>query len=285
MVAFASSPLLVRLAMSTEPGAPALEIAFWRTGWAALLLSLPMLLWRRQEVRRLGRDDLVRIGAAGLFLALHFVLWIEALRHTSVASASVLVSIHPIFLALLGYWWLRERLSRPTIVGILLATVGGMLIGWGDAQIGSEAFPAASWGNALAVSSALCFTGYLLLGRLLRQRLSWLPYVGMLYGATALVVGLWFLLSGPGWEARTWRFYGLCLLMALGPQIIGHGTLNYVVRFISPAVVALLVLGEPLLASWGAYMLWGEVPSPISALGMGLTLSGLLLAWWRTGGR
>lgn len=155
----------------------------------------------------------------------------------------------------------------------------------GDAQIGSEAFPAASWGNALAVSSALCFTGYLLLGRLLRQRLSWLPYVGMLYGATALVVGLWFLLSGPGWEARTWRFYGLCLLMALGPQIIGHGTLNYVVRFISPAVVALLVLGEPLLASWGAYMLWGEVPSPISALGMGLTLSGLLLAWWRTGGR
>lgn len=280
MIAFAASPILVRLAMAEAPQAPPLAIAFWRALWAIALLALPVGIWRREELKRIRARDGLWIALAGAFLALHFTLWVYALRYTSVASASVLVSIHPIFIAILGYWWLRERLSFAGGLGVALATLGGALIGWGDARQASASFPQAPLGNALAVSSALCFAGYLLVGRLVRQRISWLLYVGLLYGVVALLLGVLLLAMGLAATGYTRTFYGLCAFMALGPQLIGHGTLNYLVRFLTPALVALVVFSEPLLASLMAYALWGEVPGLVSGLGMVLTLGGLLLAWW-----
>ena len=67
--------------------------------------------------------------------------------------------------------------------------------------------------------------------------------------------------------------------LALGPQIIGHGSLNYVVKFVSPTLLSTLILFEPVLSSIVAFFLFGEVPLLWSLVGMGVIFLGILLTW------
>ena len=272
LLAFATSPILVRFASY----APGLAIAAWRTLFAWIILT-PIALPRiRPELRRFGKREWVLVVAAGVLLALHFILWIESLYFTSVASASVLVSSSPIFLALLGYIFLKEKPSLRTLVAIGMAVIGAILLNWGDLQQG--AFPEAWWGNLLAVIAALFFSFYILIGRVIRQKTSWLGYVYPLYSVVAFTaVGIALFRHIPLYP-YPWTFYLICLLLALGPQILGHGSFNYAVKYLPAALLGLLTLVEPVLASAFAWILFDEVPSLVALLGMGLILFAIGLA-------
>lgn len=272
LLSFSASPILVRWAGEEASG---LTIAVWRTLLAIVMLApfaLPKLRANRLSKREAGLTIL-----AGLFLGLHFVVWILSLFYTSVASASVLVCLSPVFLAALGFWLLGERLALPVVAAIGLAVVGAALIGWGD-QAGQESGAQPLLGNALALGGALLVSLYLLIGRVVRQRTSWLAYVFPLYLAaalTALVPAL--LLEVPLW-GYSLRFYALCGLMALGPQILGHGSFNYSVKYIPAAWLGLLSLLEPVGASLLAYLLFDEVPPALSVIGMVLVLVAVAFA-------
>ena len=129
LLAISWSPILVRYASA----APGQALAFWRTVFAALLLAPVAGLKARRAMRALTRRDLMLIGAAGVMLGLHFIAWIESLYYTSVASASVLVTTSPLFIAVLGFLVLRERLTVRTMAAIGGAVVGAALIGMADA--------------------------------------------------------------------------------------------------------------------------------------------------------
>lgn len=272
LLSFSFSPILVRWASGEASG---LVIAVWRTLLAAMMLALLALpQWR---VQRISRREARLTILAGIFLGLHFVVWILSLFYTSVASASVLVCLSPVFLAALGFWLLRERLALPVVVAIGLAVVGAALISWGDAtSLNAGQHPLL--GNALALSGALLVSLYLLIGRVVRQQIPWLAYVFPLYLAaafTALVPALWLGVPLFGYSGR---FYALCALMALGPQILGHGSFNYSVKYIPAAWLGLLSLMEPVGASLLAYVLFDEVPSGLSIIGMGLVLAAVAFA-------
>jgi len=112
LATFGSSAILVRYASE----APALALAVWRTTFAAVLVAPVALAKAGPQLRRLPPRDLALIGAAGVLLGLHFIGYIESLYHTSVASASVLVTTSPLFIAALGYAFLRERLALRTVL-------------------------------------------------------------------------------------------------------------------------------------------------------------------------
>ena len=276
IVCFSASAILVRLADE----APGMTIAVWRTSFAVLLLA-PFAVPRiGPEVRRFSKRDVLLIVGAGIFLGFHFITWIESLYYTSVASATVLVTTSPIFLAILGFVLLGERLSRRATLGIALAVAGAALMGWGDAAAADAAARHALWGNALALTAALLVSFYLLIGRVVRQGTSWMAYVFPLYGVvalTTLVVALFRQIPLFGYHPVV---YGLCLLMALGPQIVGHGSFNYALRYVPAALLALLALLEPVLASVMAYGLFGEMPGGFALLGMAVILCAVTLAIW-----
>jgi drug/metabolite transporter (DMT)-like permease len=268
VLSFAFAPILVRWIGDV----PATAIAVWRTLTAAAVL-LPGLGQPavRTELRALGPRALLLMGAAGAFLGLHLLAWIESLSHTTVASASVFVTSSPVMLAGLGYLVLGERLSLPTVAAIVVAAAGAALIGWADAgtiTMGRGAL----WGNGLALGAAALVSVYLLIGRSVRQKTTWWAYVPLVYAAAAVVV------LGTAWIGDTpllgysWRVYGLCAALALGPQVLGHGSFNYALRHVSAAVVGMLTLLEPVGASLLAYLLFGEVPPPASMAGMGIVL-------------
>ena len=276
IVCFSASAILVRLA----DDAPGMAIAAWRTSLAVLLLA-PIALPRiGPEVRRFSKRDVLLIGAAGVLLGFHFIAWIESLYYTSVASATVLVTTSPIFLAILGFVLLGERLSRRATLGIVLAVAGAALMGWGDAGAAKEAAPHALLGNTLATTAALLVSLYLLIGRVVRQRTSWLAYVFPLYSVvalTALAVALVRQVPLFGYPPLV---YVLCALMALGPQLVGHGSFNYALKYVPAAFLALLALLEPVLAALMAYGLFGEAPGFLALVGMAVILGSVVLAVW-----
>ncbi len=274
LASFSLSPILVRLAGE----APGMTIAVWRTLMAVAMLS-PIAFYRAaDEMRAFDRRDLFLIAMAGILLGLHFVGWIESLYHTTVASASVLVTTSPIFLAILGYVFLGERLSKQVTVAIVLAVTGATLIGLGDlsGHVGRASAPLL--GNALALSASLVFSIYLLVGRVVRQKTSWLAYVFPLYAVAAVTIFIIALVLETPLLGFRPTFYLLCAAMAFGPQLLGHGSLNYAVRYVPAAVLGLLSLVEPVGASILAYLLFDELPGVIAAIGMVVVLLAISFA-------
>ena len=106
LICFGFSPILVRLADQAD----GLTVAVWRTGFAILLLAPFALTRARQEMRQFSLREKILVLGAGILLGLHFIAFIESFYFTSVASAAVLVSISPIFLAIFGFLILKEKL-------------------------------------------------------------------------------------------------------------------------------------------------------------------------------
>lgn len=266
-----TAAILIRLA---QVEAHSLVVAAWRLTLAIIVLTPIVLATRRSELRTLTRHEWISALVSGLLLALHFATWITSLAYTSVAASVVLVSTSPLFVGLASHLLLREPLSRGMIVALVTAVAGSVLIGLGDLGAGTHQL----WGDALALVGAITAAGYLLIGRRLRARLSLLAYVFPVYGTAALVLMAVMLVSGlPAIPQRpqTWLWL---LLMALGPQILGHSSLNWALRYFSATYVAIATLADPIGSTLLAWWLLGEQPSPWAVAGGALILAGIVVA-------
>ncbi len=273
LAAFASSPILVRLAGDVPPA----SVIALRTALAAVLL---VPLWPkayRELATTLDRRDRGQILLGGVFLAAHFATWIESLALTSVASASVLVSTSPLFLAFVSQFVLRRSVPALTWGAVLIGVIGAALIGVGGA--GSVApGRAPGLGNGLALLAAALFGGYLVVGGQVRQRLSWAGFMVPVYTLVAALLVAYAAARGVLGAGWTLRVVLLCAAMALGPQLLGHGAFGFAMRYVSPVLLGLLTLVEPLGASGIAYALFGERPGPVALGGMLVTLAAVATA-------
>lgn len=266
--AIGASPILVRLAGDV----PALALAAWRTTFVSVLLLPVATVRARAEIRALPRRDLLLIGAAGVFLGLHFMAWIASVQLTSVASASVLVTLSPVFIVILGAAFLRERPDRPTTVAIVVAVAGAALIGSSGGAGG--AYPNPLLGNALALLAALLVSVYLLIGRSVRQRTSFLASFVPLNTVAALTcLAVCVALDVPLGLPRPALAFAFAL--GVGPGLIGHGSFNVALRYVTAAFLGLLSLGEPVISSAIAFGLFGERPAPLALFGMAVVLASI----------
>jgi drug/metabolite transporter (DMT)-like permease len=266
-----TAAILIRLAQAEIPS---LAIAAWRLTLATLILAPIALVMRRSELRTLTRREWGSAVVSGLFLAVHFATWIASFAYTSVAASVVLVSTSPLFVGLASYVLLRERLSRGMVTAFIVAIAGSLLIGLGDLGEGTNRL----WGDVLALVGAVAAAGYFFIGRRLRVRLSLLAYVFPVYGTAALVLMALLLLSGLPVVPRHPQTWLWLLLMALGPQILGHSSLNWALRYLSATYVTLATLGEPIGSTLLAWWLLGEQPSPWAVVGGVLVLAGIAFA-------
>lgn len=269
--------------------ASSLVIAAYRLSLAALILLPIALAGHRDELKHLTRRQVTLVVVSGGFLAIHFATWISSLEYTTVASSVVLVTTSPLWVALLSPLVLRERPSRMVAAGMLVALVGGMLVGMSEAcqiEAGAIACPPASvflqgkafLGNLLALAGALCAAAYLLVGRFLRPTMSLVVYIFTVYGMAAVILAGLALLSGQPLAGFSLPIFLFFLALAVGPQLLGHTSFNYSLRYLSAAFVSVALLGEPIGSALLALVILKEIPTTLEVVGGVVILVGIYLA-------
>jgi drug/metabolite transporter (DMT)-like permease len=279
LLAISCASIFIRYAQAQ--GMPALSIAAWRLVFACCVL-LPWALCRYwREIRSVPRKELGLLGVSGVFLGLHFATWIVSLEYTSVASSVVLVSLGPVFVGIGSWLILGERPGIGTVGGLALATLGSIVIGWGDLGGGHERL----LGDVLALAGAAFVAGYLMIGRKARGHLSLTAYIAVVYGVA--MVTLLVLVGGSGRPMLGFSpgAYAWAAALGLVPQLVGHSTLNWALRYLSATMVAIITLAEPIGSSLLAYLLLHEAVTPCTALGGVLVLTGIVLASRAEGAR
>ncbi|WP_276252196.1 DMT family transporter [Haloarcula rara] len=256
VVAVSTGAILVRFSE-----APSTVAAFYRVLFTTLPLAV-VALWRyRSEFGRIGRRDLLFATLSGVALAVHFAAWFESLTWTSVAASVTLVQSQPLFVALGAWLLLDERLGLRIVGGILVAVAGMVVMALGDLLTGVLVGPAPLYGNALALLGAVMAAGYVLAGRSLRQRVSLVPYVVVVYSVCTAVLFAIVLAQGAplsGYPSREW---GLFVGLALGPGIFGHTVINWALAHLRSSVVSVSLLGEPVGSTLLAFLLLSEAPT------------------------
>lgn len=269
LVAVSLSAIFIRLA-----DAPGVVVAAYRM----LLASLILLPWTIRALRRtpLTRKNIGYAVLAGLLLGLHFATWISSLSYTTVAAGTSLGTTTPIWVALSSWIFLSLAPPFSAMLGMLVAVLGGALIGFGGAA--SEASSAPLLGNSLALVGAAAAAAYLLLGRSAQRRgLGLQAYIGVAYGVAALSLAPLPYFLGYSYLGYSAESYFWILLLALIPQLIGHTSYNYAVKHVNPTVVATVILLEPVGASLLAWLLFAEVPPLLTLLGALTLLTGVAI--------
>lgn len=289
MLSIFAAAILIRLAQSE--GVPSLLIAGSRVVIASLALT-PIVFSRYwEDIRKLGKRDFFWAFLAGTFLSLHFASWVTSLEYTSVLISNVFVTSSPIWVALMEFFFLRSKLPRLVIIGLLLAVFGGLVIAFAGQFTGQGAIatePQREWiGGGLSLIGAVTVAAYFVIGRNLQQpqkragelhKLPVVPYIWLVYGSSGILLSIWILLAGipiTGYSANAYLFI---LAMAIFPQLIGHSSLNYAVGYLPATLVSMVTQLEPIGSAIIAYFLFSELPLPLQLLGSFIILLGVSLA-------
>ena len=245
---------------------PAVVMAFWR------MFTASGLLWgysSLQPAGRLSNKNRFHIILAGLFLGGHFACFFAGVRLTTIANATLLGNVAPVFTALLerlhGQAW-----NRVTIFGLILSLAGAVII-----QGGGLTNPENTAGNGLALLSSLFMALAWIQAKTIRKNTHTVVYSRHLFLIAAGTILLVVFLAGYSPFDFERQHLPWFLFLGLVPSVLGHNLLNYAVRFISSTAVASVVLGEPILASFFGFILFQEAMPPASLIGGPMIIIGL----------
>ncbi|MGQ0697986.1 MAG: DMT family transporter [Panacagrimonas sp.] len=261
------APIFVRLA---DVGPVA--CAFWRCflAWPVLLIALKFEQRKSTDTNAVA-SPLGLIGA-GLFFAADLSLWHYAIGKTSVANATLLANLAPLFVAPAAWLLWREGLTRGFLAGLAIALAGTFVL----VGSGAELNRATLAGDALAIAAAAFYAGYLLMATRLRRSHSALQLMTWSSATVAVMLLPVAWISGESiWPASTqgWLVLsGLALLSHVG----GQGLIAYSLATLSAAFSAVGLLVQPLAAAIFAWFLLGEIFGLSQALGGAVILAGIL---------
>lgn len=260
--------------------APPLSIAFYRLLFTTLLL-VPVLFIRkktRDEIRTLPRRTIIIMIIIGVILAAHFAFWVTSLTLTSVASSVILVTAHPMLVAPVSFYFLKEKISFINALGIAisLAGVGVLVFGnYGFTAFGLDTIE----GNILALLGGIAAGLYILGGRTLRKTVSTVTYAFMVYMVGTITLFFICLILRAPVSGLLTSDYLIILLMAIVSGIFGHTLYNWSLGYIRASVMSVALLGEPIGSSLLAYAIpWiHQEPSAFTIVGGGIILFGIYL--------
>ncbi len=268
VTALSTSAIFVRLA-----NAPSSVTAFYRL-FFALLCLIPFVIFskkRRSELLNLPKKTFLLCICAGFLLAVHYIMWFESLKFTSVASSTVLATLQPLFSIVLAYIILKEKQSKTALTGCAIALIGSFIIGFGDFSLGERAL----FGDIIALLSAGVISGYFFIGQIVRKTTSALVYSAVGYFSSCVFLAIYTLIcseSFTGYPTLSWlSFLGLAFIAT----ILGQFVFNALLKWVSATSVAMGILAEPVATSILAYFILDENVSVKQLLGIAVILSGI----------
>lgn len=278
-VAIGGSGILVRLA-ETGPVAT----GFYRVALAAPLFVAWAQLGRRPDFKTKSgkppkgfaglRANIGLILLCGGLFAVDLGAFHWSISYTTVANATLLSNLTPIWVTLGAWLILRERIKGLFLVGLVVAVTGCVVLMGRSFELSADRL----FGDALAAFASLFYGGYLLAVARLRARLS-TPAVmaasGIVTAAlllpAALIIGERIVpLTLAGWLALV----GVALIS----QASGQGLIAFALAHLPASFSSVSLLVQPVAAALLAWLILGEALGPIEAAGGGIVLMGIWIA-------
>jgi drug/metabolite transporter (DMT)-like permease len=265
------APILVRISQVGP-----LSTAFWRLTLALVPIGAVFARNRERVAAALPRTPPEHLLAAlpGVFLASDLAAWQTALGMTTVANATLLVNMAPIFVTLGGWLLLGMRVTGPFLVGLATSITGVVVL---DGMAAAASGPHLR-GDAIALGAAVFYAGYLLLLGQARKRFP--TTVIMLWSTIAaalFTLPLAFLFEPSAVPAT---IAGWVIVIALGwiGHAAGQGLIAYSMAWLPATYSSLTLLIQPVIATILAWVLLGEHLTGLQALGGFVVLCGIAIA-------
>ena len=286
ILAVSTASLMIRFA---QREASSLVIAAGRMAVATLVIAPFAFFFHREELSALPKKKVGLLVLGGCFLGFHFAAWITSLEFTSVASSVVLVTTAPLWVAIFAPLILKEKITRSLEVGLIIALAGSVIVTmnsncqFAGGQLACDGFNQvfqgrAFIGNALALLGAFLSAGYLMVGRMARGNLSLTAYAFVVYGVAAFVLVVLVIITGKAVIGLHPLTYVWLIALGLIPQLIGHSSFNWALKYLPATYVSIALLGEPVGTVILAYFFLAEAPSIIEIIGGMMILTGILLS-------
>lgn len=253
LLTLSQAALLVR-----GSSAPPEILGFWRLTIALFLTALLVRGRKESFLPSALKPQIGTVLIAGFLFWLHFWLWFHAVSKTTIANSTLIFCMNPLFIALGSWLFEKQKLSLRLILALVTGLAGLLIMQRNSLQFSS----AKVLGDVLALAAAVAFAGYVLLTKHLRQTASnytltfWFNLVSFVgFSAVAFFSG--HNLLGYGWTS--W----ICFVaMAVGPSLLGHGLFSYSIKYLNASLASCFVLTEPIMAAFGAALIFHE-PVPL----------------------
>ncbi len=267
VLSFAFGAILIKFS-----SAPSIAIAFYRLFFAAIIMGM-ISLGNKVKPLKLDSKDFMFLVLNGFVLATHFALWISSLKYTTVAASVVLVDTSPFFATIFAYILLKEKAGRNHVLGILLCFFGTVLILGSDLNLEGNLY-----GDILALAGGVLAGFYFFVGRKMRPKIEFLPYVTYVYSFSAAFLLFYMIIFSVPFFGYTLNDYIIFLLLAVGPSCLGHNSYNYSLKYLKASTVSATVYGEALGSTTLAIILFNEIPSAYLVVGALTIMLGIYIA-------
>ena len=268
----AFSPIIVRLS----------EVGPIATAVNRMALPLPLffaLLWLRPQDRipmktRTGLHDFWLVVLSGAFFAADLTLWFSSVMMTSVANASMLSNMTPVFVVLGGWLLFKYRPGPLLIVGMIVALLGSGVMMLESLELSGRSVA----GDFLAMGASVFFAGYVLTLSRVRKRVSIMATmaIGGL-AATLILVILAVLFEDQIWPS-TLDGWLTAASMVVFVQIGGQMLIAMSLAYVPAGLVATMFLVSPIISALVAWPLFNESITLIQVAGAAVLLAGLELS-------
>lgn len=263
------SAILVRMS-----DAPSLVLATYRMMWTVILLIPFSLKNTLPELKMIKKKDAVVSVLAGIFFALHFTLWFESLKHTTIACSTVLVDTDVIFAAI-GYCILMHgSIPKKGMLAITITICGSVL----TALSGGSNAEASLYGNTLALIAAVLIAGFTLTGKYIRNKgISTSAFTLIAYPVCLVTLLILDFATGTPVAGYKLKELLIGLGMAVFCTLLGHSILNWTLKYLSPGYVSAVKLCEPVFATVLGMIIFKEIPSVLQVIGAIIIISGIYI--------
>ncbi len=266
------APVLVRLselgptataAMRMALSLPFFALLAWRSGWKA------------GRAAPGGNRSWASLAVlAGLCFAGDLAFWHWSVTWTTVANATLLANLAPLFVTLAGWWWLGERITPGFLLGMLLALAGAIALVGASFGVSRDRL----LGDLLGVATAFFYAGYQLSVKRVAGRVPTSLLMGVSTLVSALVLVPLAMAAGESLVPTTARGLGVLLALAIGPQVIGQGLIAWALRELPASFSSVTLLVQPATAALLGWLCFDERFGPWQWTGAVCLVAGIGLA-------
>ena len=244
------------------------QILFWRSLFFSLTVLAFLIISYREKTFKAFKDSGLPGFIGGIILSFGFCGYVFAMYNTTVANTNFIISLQILFLAIFGYFFLKEKINTITLASIVLAMTGVLVM------VGNSLTPGELSGNLAAFTMPITFAVLIMIVRKF-------PTVDMvpaqfIAGISSCLIG--FLLSSKIMISPNDIFLGFLA----GFFQVGFGFIFITIgaRTTPSAMVGIIMLSESVLGPMWAFLFVSERPSTFGLIGGAIILSAVLLQFY-----